>query len=137
MPVSGSFSTFADRFVDPAFGFAMGWNYWFNWAITVAVEAATVGVVMGYWLPNVPSWIWSALVLILITVINLMSARSYAETEFWMATIKVVAVVAFLVMVRSLIDLRDRIMATIKVVHCVLGCGNHVTCRLMVTTDLS
>ena len=97
MPVSGSFSTFADRFVDPAFGFAMGWNYWFNWAITVAVEAATVGVVMGYWLPNVPSWSWSALVLILITVINLMSAKSYAETEFWMATIKVVAVVAFLV----------------------------------------
>jgi len=98
MPVSGSFSTYADRFVDPAFGFAMGWNYWFNWAITVAVEAATVGVVMGYWLPNVPTWIWSAFVLILITAINLTSAKTYAETEFWMATIKVVAVIAFLVL---------------------------------------
>ena len=75
MPVSGSFSTYADRFVDPAFGFAMGWNYWFNWAITVAVEAATVGVVMGYWLPHVPTWIWSVVVLALITVINLMSAK--------------------------------------------------------------
>lgn len=30
MPVSGSFSTYASRFVDPAFGFALGWNYWFN-----------------------------------------------------------------------------------------------------------
>ena len=96
MPVSGSFSVYADRFVDPAFGFAMGWNYWFNWAITVAVEAATVGVVMGFWLPNVPSWIWSAAVLVLITTINLLSARAYAETEFWMAMIKIIAVIAFL-----------------------------------------
>ena len=52
---------------------------------------------MGYWLPHVPTWIWSAIVLALITVINLMSAKSYAETEFWMATIKVVAVIAFLI----------------------------------------
>ena len=36
MPVSGSFGTYASKFVDPAFGFALGWNYWFNWAITLA-----------------------------------------------------------------------------------------------------
>lgn len=96
MPVTGSFATYADRFVSPAFGFAMGWNYWLNWAVTVAVEAATVGVVMGYWFPNIPAWIWSVVVLILITAINLLSARSYGETEFWMAMIKVVAVLAFL-----------------------------------------
>jgi lysine-specific permease len=97
MPLSGSFAAFAGKFVDPAFGFAMGWNYWFNWAITVAVEAATVGVVMQYWLPDVPTWIWSAFVLVLILAINLASARAYGETEFWMATIKVVAVIVFLV----------------------------------------
>jgi len=95
-PVSGSFSTYADMYVEPAFGFAMGWNYWFNWAITVAVEASTVGVVMGFWFPHVPTWIWSAIVMVLITAINLMSARTYGETEFWMALIKVVAVIAFL-----------------------------------------
>ena len=38
MPVAGSFQTYATRFVSPSFGFAMGWNYWFNWAITVAAE---------------------------------------------------------------------------------------------------
>lgn len=97
MPISGSFAAFAGKFVDPAFGFAMGWNYWFNWAITVAVEAATAGVVMKYWLPNVPTWIWSTIVLILILAINLTSAKAYGETEFWMATIKVIAVCAFLV----------------------------------------
>ena len=45
MPVAGSFQTYATRFVSPSFGFAMGWNYWFNWAITVAAEL--VGVAAG------------------------------------------------------------------------------------------
>lgn len=36
LPVSGSFSTYATRFVDPSLGFALGWNYWFNWVVTVA-----------------------------------------------------------------------------------------------------
>ena len=34
LPIPGSFGTYAKRYVDPAFGFALGWNYWFNWAIT-------------------------------------------------------------------------------------------------------
>ncbi|GAK31687.1 amino acid transporter [Weissella oryzae SG25] len=97
MPISGSFAAFSGRFVDDAFGFAMGWNYWFNAAITVAVEVATVGVVMKFWLPNVPTWIWSVIVLVLILAINLTSARAYGESEFWMASIKVIAVLAFLV----------------------------------------
>ena len=33
LPVSGSFSTYATRFVDPSLGFALGWNYWFNWVL--------------------------------------------------------------------------------------------------------
>jgi amino acid permease len=52
IPVSGSFSEYASRFVDPAVGFALGWNYWFNWAITVAVDIATTAIVMHFWLPH-------------------------------------------------------------------------------------
>ena len=40
LPVPGAFQTYAARYVSPSFGFAMGWNYWFNWAITVAAELA-------------------------------------------------------------------------------------------------
>lgn len=97
LPVSGSFASFADRYVDKAFGFAMGWNYWFNSAITVAVEAATVGVIMQFWLPHVPTWIWSTILIALILLVNLISAKAYGEAEFWMATIKVIAVIAFIV----------------------------------------
>ena len=97
MPVAGSFQTYATRFVSPSFGFAMGWNYWFNWAITVAAELVAAGIVMGYWLPGVPSWIWAALFLALLTTLNALSARAFGEGEFWLSAIKVVTVVVFLV----------------------------------------
>ena len=46
LPVPGAFETYATRFVSPSFGFALGWNYWFNWAITVAAELAAASIVM-------------------------------------------------------------------------------------------
>ncbi|MDR0297215.1 MAG: amino acid permease [Streptococcaceae bacterium] len=97
LPLSGSFSTFAARYVDRAFGFAIGWNYWFSAAITIAVEVATVGLVMKFWFPSLPVWVWSAFTILLILSINLISARAYGESEFWMAMIKVIAVVTFLI----------------------------------------
>ena len=97
MPVAGSFQTYATRFVSPSFGFAMGWNYWFNWAITVAAELVAAGIVMAYWLPGVPSWIWAALFLALLTTLNALSARAFGEGEFWLSAIKVVTVIVFLI----------------------------------------
>ncbi|KRM71583.1 Amino acid transporter [Lacticaseibacillus brantae DSM 23927] len=97
VPVSGSFSTYATRFVDPALGFALGWNYWFNWAITVAVDVSTTAIVMHFWLPDVPGWIFSLTFLALIFLINLVSVKSFGETEYWLSLIKVITVLAFLV----------------------------------------
>ncbi|MCF6514751.1 amino acid permease [Lactobacillus sp. S2-2] len=97
MPVSGSFSVYSAKYVDPALGFAMGWNYWFNWAITVAVDISTAALVMKFWLPDVPMWIWSAIALGLIFSINIMSVSAFGETEFWMSLIKVVTIIIFLV----------------------------------------
>lgn len=52
IPVAGSFQSFATRFVSPSFGFAIGWNYWFNWAITVAAELVAAGIIMDFWFPG-------------------------------------------------------------------------------------
>lgn len=98
MPDSGSFGTYATKFVDPALGFALGWNYWYNWAITVAAEMVAGALIMKYWFPYVPSVIWSILFLTLIVVLNLLSARAYGESEFWFAGIKVTTVIVFLIM---------------------------------------
>ena len=97
LPVTGSFATYAGRFVDPALGFAMGWNYWFNWAITVAVDVSTSAIVLRYWFPNIPSWVFSLIVLLVIFAINALSVKSFGETEYWLALIKVITVIVFLI----------------------------------------
>jgi lysine-specific permease len=97
MPVSGSFSTYATRFVDPSLGFALGWNYWYNWAITIAVELSAAALIMKYWLPDVPSIVWSALFLLLMFGLNLLSVKSFGESEYWFALIKVVTVILFII----------------------------------------
>lgn len=96
-PCSGSFATFGSLYVDKAFGFAQGWNYWYNWSITLAVELVAAAIIMKYWFPDVDGWIWSALFYVLILGINLFSVKGFGETEFWFAMIKVAIVVLFIV----------------------------------------
>lgn len=97
LPVSGSFATYNARYVDPALGFAMGWNYWFNWAITVAVDISTAALLIQYWLPKSPGWIWSLFVLIVIFLINALTVSTFGETEYWLSIIKVTTVIIFLI----------------------------------------
>lgn len=98
LPVAGSFGEYGTRFISPSFGFAAGWNFWFNWAITVAAELAAAALVMKFWFPDTPGWMWSAIFLTLLVLLNALSARAYGEGEFWFALIKVVTVVIFLVL---------------------------------------
>ena len=98
LPVAGSFGEYGSRFISPSFGFAVGWNYWYNWAITVAAELAAAALVMKFWFPNVQGWIWSAVFLLILFGLNALSALGYGESEFWFALIKVVAVIAFLIL---------------------------------------
>ncbi|WAH39123.1 amino acid permease [Alicyclobacillus dauci] len=97
LPEAGSFETYATRYVDPAFGFALGWNYWYTWATTLAAELAAGAIVMKYWFPHSPSILWSAIFLCLLLLLNVGSVKGYGEGEFWFAGIKVVTILAFLV----------------------------------------
>ena len=98
LPTSGSFATYASRYVDPSLGFALGWNYWFNWVITVAVDVSIAAVVITYWEPLrfLPPWGWSLIFFGLICMLNAFSVRAYGESEYWFALIKVVTVIIFL-----------------------------------------
>ncbi|OXM84200.1 amino acid permease [Paenibacillus rigui] len=97
LPVSGTFSTYASRFIDPSLGFALGWNYWYNWAITIAAELSAATLIMKFWFPDSSSFLWSALFLLLMIGLNLLSVKAYGESEFWFALIKVVTVIIFIV----------------------------------------
>lgn len=96
LPVPGSFETYATRFVDPAFGFAIGWNYWLNWATTLAVELVAASIIMKFWFPDSPAYLWSSIFIVLLFALNLLSTRAYGESEYWFASIKVSAVIIFL-----------------------------------------
>ncbi|MCL2895379.1 amino acid permease [Brenneria tiliae] len=96
MPTSGSFSTYGARYVEEGFGFALGWNYWYNWAVTIAVDLVAAQLVMGYWFPEVSGWIWSALFLALMFLLNYISVKGFGEAEYWFSLIKVTTVIIFI-----------------------------------------
>ena len=95
-PVTGAFNKYCEQYVDPALGFAMGWNYWFNWAITIASELLAAGFLMQFWFPDTHVVMWSALFFCVIVAINLFSVGVYGESEYWMALVKVSFVVIFI-----------------------------------------
>ncbi|WP_052474949.1 amino acid permease [Bacillus badius] len=97
MPVSGAFSTYGTKFVDPAFGFALGWTYWFNWAMTIAAELTASTMIMKFWFPDSPSLLWSMSFLALIFFLNYLSVKGYGEGEYWFSFIKVSAVIIFII----------------------------------------
>ena len=96
LPCAGSFQSYASLYVSPSFGFSIGWNYWFSWAVTVGIEVVAASLIMKYWFPNVPSWIFSIVFVVIVVGLNLLSASAYGEAEFWFASIKVCAVVSFI-----------------------------------------
>ncbi|KAI8363869.1 amino acid permease-domain-containing protein [Choanephora cucurbitarum] len=97
IPVAGSFSHFATRFADPSLGFMVGWIYWANWAIGVALELTGVGMIMEYWVKNVNTVVWSIVTLVILVAINVVSVKGYGEVEYWISLIKVLVVIVFII----------------------------------------
>lgn len=97
MPVAGSFSTYATKFIDPSLGFALGWNYWYNWAITIAAELSAVTMIMKFWFPHTPSLVWSSIFLVIMFLLNYLSVKGFGEAEYWFSLIKVVTVIIFII----------------------------------------
>lgn len=96
MPVAGSFQTYASKYIGPGTGFMVGWNYWLNWAVTVGLEFTAAGMLMKRWFPATPVWVWVVIFAVALFLMNAFSTKSFAETEFWFASIKVVAIVSFI-----------------------------------------
>lgn len=97
MPVAGSFQTYATRYLSPSIGFTVGWMYWLNWAVTVGLEFTSAGMLMKRWFPGVPIWVWCLVFAAVLFSLNALSAKSYAESEFWFASIKVTAIILFII----------------------------------------
>jgi GABA permease len=96
-PSTGSFADYARRALGGWAGFSVGWLYWYFWVIVVGFEAVAGAKIITFWF-DAPLWLLSLGLMILMTVTNLFSVRSYGEFEYWFAGIKVFAIIAFLVL---------------------------------------
>jgi GABA permease len=94
-PHVGSFSELCRKALGNWAGFTVGWLYWYFWVIVIAFEAVAGAKVLGRWV-HLPLWVMSLGLLLLLTLTNLGSVRAYGEFEFWFASIKVAAILAFL-----------------------------------------
>src|SRR3954471_7117674 len=95
-PSTGSFADYAGAALGDWARFTVGWLYWYFWVIVLAVEATAGAAIIQEWLPGVPIWASSLVLMALLTATNLVSVRAYGEFEFWFASIKVAAIVAFI-----------------------------------------
>ena len=94
-PGTGSFTEFARLGLGEWAGFACGWLYWYFWVIVVPIEAIAGGGILHQWI-GLPVWVLALALLAIMTGVNLMSARSFGEFEFWFSSIKVAAILAFI-----------------------------------------
>ncbi|HEV2271709.1 MAG TPA: amino acid permease [Steroidobacteraceae bacterium] len=95
LPTVHSFSDFPRAGLGPWAGFVTGWLYWYFWMIVVPVEAIAGANILHAWIP-LPAGLLGCLLMAAMTAVNLMSARSYGEFEFWFSSIKVSAIIAFI-----------------------------------------
>ena len=96
LPGLQTFPDFARAGVGNWAGFLVGWLYWYFWVVVIAIEAIAGAKIIHGWLPQYEVWEIGVTLMAVLTGINLMSARSYGEFEFWFASTKVVAILVFI-----------------------------------------
>jgi lysine-specific permease len=96
-PITGSFNTFLKDYVSESLASGVGWMYAINMLTAVVVEILTASIILQFWFPDIPVWIFSSIIFILIFLVNIFSVSNFGETEYWMSLIKVVAIIIFLI----------------------------------------
>lgn len=98
MPVAGSFGAYAQKYIGSGTGYMISWMYWLTWTATLGTEFTAAALLMQEWFPHISMWIWTIIFAITIFGLNLSSTRIFAESEFWLALVKVVTVIAFILL---------------------------------------
>lgn len=105
---SGSFGAYAEHYLGPIWGFLTRYMYWGCIVLAVGTEVTAIGDYMQYWFPHVPSWIWVVGFSAALIVVNAMNVKNFGTLEYWFSTIKVFAIIAFIVVAAWLIFLSGR-----------------------------
>jgi len=97
LPHVRTFTEFCREGLGDWAGFSVGWLYWYFWVIVIPVEAIAGAKILEAYI-NLPRWEIGGGLMLIMTFVNLMSALAYGEFEFWFSSIKVSAIIAFIVL---------------------------------------
>jgi amino acid transporter len=96
-PVNGAFYTYVVRFVDPSWGFAMGWDYAISWLTVLPFELTAASLTIQFWRTDINVGVWIAVFLVVLSVIQIFGVRGYGEVEFILSIIKIAACIGFII----------------------------------------
>ncbi|QMA41483.1 amino acid permease [Citrobacter freundii] len=97
-PHSGSFQHYALMFLpNPIWSYIIGWLYWLSWVFSLAADLTAAGFIAHQFFPAIPVHFYCLIILVALTLINLCSAKSFGECEYWLSALKVFAIVLFIV----------------------------------------
>ncbi|KAH7112082.1 amino acid permease-like protein [Dendryphion nanum] len=94
-PTGGAFTHLSDRFVDKAFGCAVGWNYWLIWGCVLANEYNVISSIMVFWSDKVPLWGYFLIFWFVFLGFQLLGVETFGEAEFWLALLKIGGLIAY------------------------------------------
>ncbi|KAI1376784.1 amino acid permease/ SLC12A domain-containing protein [Hypoxylon crocopeplum] len=97
-PVNGAFYTYVVRFVDPSWGFAMGWDYAIAWLTVLPFELIAAGITIQFWRSDLNVAIWVTVFLVILALIQIFGVRGYGEVEFLLSMIKIAACTGFIIL---------------------------------------
>ncbi|KAK1921855.1 amino acid transporter [Papiliotrema laurentii] len=98
IPLAGGPIALAERFVDPSWSWALGWLYWYTWAIFLPSELSAIAVLINLWNTSINNALWISLFLLAAVTINLLGPRAYGESEFILATIKIITITGLILL---------------------------------------
>ena len=94
-PIAGSFVTYARKYINPTWACGVGWTYWITWVTYVPAEMIAAGIIMNNFVPEISQLWWAIFFCLLVTLVNLFQVDKFGESEFWLAIIKIIALIAF------------------------------------------
>ncbi|HTD04028.1 amino acid permease, partial [Undibacterium sp.] len=97
-PTSGSFGAYAEHYVSPWAGFMVRYAYWASIVLAIGTEVTAVALYMQYWFPGSPAWLWIVLFSGCLIMVNALSVNIFGMVEYWFSTIKIVAIVGFILL---------------------------------------
>ncbi|KAH7920398.1 hypothetical protein BV22DRAFT_1133109 [Leucogyrophana mollusca] len=98
LPIPGGHIKLAERFVDPSFAFAMGWNFWYGWTLTLPAELSAAATLIDFWSPGVSNAVWITICLVVAIGINISGVGVYGEAEFVFSSIKVITITGLIIL---------------------------------------